>query len=37
MDAIAKAFSVEQQGATGVTVMYIILAVSIIGFGVMIE
>ena len=37
MDAIAKAFSVEQQGATGVTVMYVILAVSIIGFGVMIE
>jgi biopolymer transport protein ExbB/TolQ len=37
MDAIAKAFSVEQQGPTGVTVMYIILAVSIIGFGVMIE
>lgn len=37
MDAIAKAFSVEQQGPTGVTVMYIILAVSIIGFGVIIE
>jgi biopolymer transport protein ExbB/TolQ len=37
MDAIVKAFSVEQQGPTGVTVMYIILAVSIIGFGVMIE
>ena len=37
MDAIAKAFSVEQQGPTGVTVMYVILAVSIIGFGVMIE
>ncbi|MFT5430350.1 MAG: biopolymer transport protein ExbB [Myxococcota bacterium] len=37
MDAIAKAFSVEQQGSTGVTVMYIILAVSIIGFGVIIE
>ena len=37
MDAIAKAFSIEQQGATNVTVMYVILAVSIIGFGVMIE
>jgi biopolymer transport protein ExbB len=37
MDAIAKAFSIEQQGATGITVMYVILAVSIIGFGVMIE
>ena len=37
MEAIAKAFSIEQQGTTGVIVMYIILAVSIIGFGVMIE
>lgn len=37
MDAIAKAFSVEKQGSIGVTVMYVILAVSIIGFGVMIE
>ena len=37
MQAIAKAFSVDQQGVTGVTVMYVILGVSIIGFGVMIE
>ena len=37
MNAIANAFNVDKQGATGLTVMYIILAVSIIGFGVMIE
>jgi len=37
MDAIAQAFSVEKQGSTGLIVMYTILAVSIIGFGVIIE
>ncbi len=37
MDAIARAFSVEQQGMTGVIVMYVILAVSIIAVGIMIE
>ena len=37
MDAIAQAFSVDKQGSTGLIVMYTILAVSIIGFGVIIE
>ncbi len=37
MDVIHKSFSVEVQGALGAATMYVILAVSIIGFGVMIE